>query len=443
MIGAGSGGIGSRCEMAPAAETNGLVNKSVVLVSDVTWGGAAIACRRLFEALAARNDLRAQWIAAEGDARSGAHVASAWPPLVSLVIYRVIHRFFHQPLADEWRRRMNEAAVAACVRRMKPDIISLHNIHHNMTFGLLPRLPREVPIVWTLHDMWPLTGYCTHSLDCPDFDKGCTEVCPQAGQLGAASRNPAEEWRRRRRFYQRRPRSLAFVAPSQWMADLARQRLENFVRTEHIPNILPSRTFRSLPNRIAIREILGFGDEPVLLAVAEIFLPGIKGADLLAESVPLICSAHPRARVVAIGNWHGTLAAPRGLEVRPPVRDEALLNMYYNAADLLVVPSRVENLPNVILEALAAGLPAVAFPVNGCTELVIHGRTGFLAKEVSPMALAEAAGVFLALSEGEREKMREACRAFIAESFEPEKQAQKYLDLFDSASSRFQGLLSR
>ncbi|MEM9381309.1 MAG: glycosyltransferase, partial [Planctomycetota bacterium] len=60
------------------------------------------------------------------------------------------------------------------------------------------------------------------------------------------------------------------------------------------------------------------------------------------------------------------------------------------AADLLLLPSRWEGMPYVVLEAMAASLPVVATPVDGARDLVADGETGYLARAIDPDAIADA-----------------------------------------------------
>jgi glycosyltransferase involved in cell wall biosynthesis len=74
---------------------------------------------------------------------------------------------------------------------------------------------------------------------------------------------------------------------------------------------------------------------------------------------------------------------------------------------LLVLSSRTEALPNVVLEAMAAGLPVAATAVGGVPEMVTPGRTGWLAKPADPAALAAALARLL----GDPEQCRDLGRA--------------------------------
>lgn len=120
-----------------------------------------------------------------------------------------------------------------------------------------------------------------------------------------------------------------------------------------------------------------------------------KGFGVLAEAARAICEAHPTTGVVLFGE--GALRGDLERQVRalnltnrvvlPGFRTD--LDSLIGAADVVVLPSYTEGLPNVALEASAAGVPVVATAVGGTPEAVADGETGFLVPPGNPAALAE------------------------------------------------------
>lgn len=147
------------------------------------------------------------------------------------------------------------------------------------------------------------------------------------------------------------------------------------------------------------------GDRPVrLLAVGR--LTAQKGVDVLLDALAQPGLAQPGLTqpelkpavldVVGDGDWRGRLEAQAerlGLAERVNFlgwRDRDALAAVYRGADVFVLPSRDEGMPNVLLEAMASGLPAAASRVAGAEDLVAEGETGFLVPPEDPDALAAA-----------------------------------------------------
>lgn len=164
----------------------------------------------------------------------------------------------------------------------------------------------------------------------------------------------------------------------------------------------------------AWRERLGVPDDALLLlGVGRMATK--KGFHILLEALPELLAARPEAHVVLAGGgdlwdrfaevgkrWPGRLHLP-GMVLRDTLPD------LYRAADLFVLPAvhdakgNVDGLPNVILEAMASGLPVVASGISGIPLAVEDGRTGVLVPEKDPGALVRALLRLLAEPEAARQ----------------------------------------
>ena len=118
-----------------------------------------------------------------------------------------------------------------------------------------------------------------------------------------------------------------------------------------------------------------------------------------------------------------------GRFVMPGFRHD--LDSFIAAADVVVLPSFTEGLPNVALEASAAGVPVVATAVGGTPEVVADGETGYLVAPGEPEALASKV-ITLLREPLLRKRMGEAGRERMREMFSFEAQADAYLKLFGS-----------
>jgi glycosyltransferase involved in cell wall biosynthesis len=118
------------------------------------------------------------------------------------------------------------------------------------------------------------------------------------------------------------------------------------------------------------------------------------------------------------------------------VRDERLMNLYYNAADVFVLPSLADNLPNMLIESQSAGTPGVAFSVGGVGEIIEQNVTGVLVSAEDIAALAEGLGRVLQLTTHEWTAWSERCRQRALDRYSPALQAAKYRQLMEAMVAR-------
>ena len=405
---------------------------TVLLVSDRDSGGAAIDSRRLRDGLVAEG-ISAEWLSARGNGLSGSTVAERHLGLVSLVLRRLGAK-----LRFSGRRQRKQAmsawgqALGKMVIARRPTVLNLHNLHDAVSFEWVRSLPAEIPIVWTLHDMWPLTGYCCYSYDCEKYVDGCEGACPQIGKWGQVGRQPDAEWILRSSFFEKNKQRLAIVAPSRWLAQCAEKRLGGDIRVEHVPYGLDGSVFRPLEEKRAVRRILGLESEvPVILAGSQYPGDPRKGTHYLVAAVERVEAGRKGDLQVVVFGATPEGAVPAHWILAGSIDSEVVLNQYYNAADVFVMSSLMDNLPNTLVEATAAGTPCVAFDSGGCAEVVRDGDTGFVATYKNVDDLAACMCRVLAMSTGDKEVMSQRCRDVALAEYSLERQAKAYLKLFE------------
>ncbi|MGD9781183.1 MAG: glycosyltransferase [Kiritimatiellia bacterium] len=330
-----------------------------------------------------------------------------------------------------WRNRrsphwgnawIGNAATRKSIRGFSPDVTHLHWINHGM-LSLCDVARLKGPVVWTLHDSWAFTGGCHSPQDCAKFRERCGG-CPE---LKSRRDRDLSRWNWNRKRAAWAQADFTVVAPSRWLADMAKSSsLLAGKRIETIPNAVDTAIFRPMDRAWARREMGLPENAPVFLFAAHgAATDWNKGMDLWRAALAAVAREYPGAVAALAGAPAGSLPLPvHELGTLSPER----LAMAMAAADATVVPSRMENLPNVVAESLACGTPVAAFAVGGIPEMIRPGETGFLAQPHDPADLARGICELLARGGG----MRAACAAFARETYAPETVARRHLDLYRS-----------
>lgn len=313
------------------------------------------------------------------------------------------------------------------------DVVNYHNLHGGyLNFLSMPALTRAKPSVLTLHDMWSFTGHCVYSFDCGRWETGCGR-CPDLSTYPSMKRdNTRLAWRLKRQAFDRA--NFHVVAISRWMERLAKRGLLFSKPIHHIPNGIDVSAYAPA-DQVASRRALGLPeDRPILLFVAHKVEDLRKGFDLLVSAIGL-CSPELRRSllVVVLGEAMPETLRALSCDVRSLgyLAAPELKRQVYTAADCLAFPTRADNLPIVLQEALACGLPAVSYDVGGVPDLVLHGTTGFLAPPEDVLTFSRALQQILTSPELRSEMARKS-REFAESEFALEVQARRYVSLFES-----------
>ena len=256
------------------------------------------------------------------------------------------------------------------------DIIHCHNLHGNF-FNLhtLKTLSSKKPIVWTLQDMWSITGHCAYSLDCDGWRKGCYR-CPYLSLYQKLYFDRSHSlWKKKRDIYNNIQISL--VTPSLWLKNLVQKSILQDKPVTVIHNGINTSIFRQ-SNKKLCREKLGLPmDKKIILFVASGGTRNIwKGWKYVVDIMNALQDEH--IVFVSIGNKNSDEKSSRYIQ-RNDTRNQQSLSEYYSAADVLVFPSIADNCPLVILESMSCGLPVVAVRIGGIPEIIDHKKNGYLA----------------------------------------------------------------
>lgn len=325
-------------------------------------------------------------------------------------------------LADRHGLHSQRATERLCrlIDRLQPDVVHLHNIHgYYLHYPVFFRYLRRsgLPVVWTLHDLWPLTGHCAFfaSDRCQGLARGCAGCRRKGVYPGSLLLSRAEaNFREKQAAFAGLDR-LHLVAVSQYVADC----LPGSILGEYpVTTIYNGVDMPAHVPRVAT-------DSPLALGVAYRW-DERKG---LADFVELRRRLPDDWRIRLIGLTKRQIAAlPGGIEGCERVDSPAELRRHYAEATVLVSLSHGESLGMVSLEAQACGAPVVMYDAGGCAE-TIAPDTGMA---VARGDVAAAARACEAIAAGLTRFSPQACRANVAARFDRVANFSKYLALYES-----------
>lgn len=404
-----------------------------------TKGGAAVACKRLAMALQ-KQGIEVNMLVRDknsSDPFVQSVVNSSFKKLYSKVAF-MSERF--QIFLANGLSRKNLFAVSTAsngfnIRNNKlvqdADIIHLHWINQGLLslreIGALAKLGK--PIVWTMHDMWPMTGICHHSGECSRFKENCG-LCKHL--TNPTSRDLSYKvFKNKKRLVANS--NITFVACSEWLqkktADSALM-LGNAMT--NIPNPIDTDFFKP-GDKLKARQDLSLPlDKKLILFGAAIVSEKKKGIDYLINATHLLSDLKDEVELVYFGQVKEELSGAFGLRTHALgyISDMHTILKMYQAVDCFVTPSLEENLPNMIMEAMSCGVPCIGFETGGIPEMITHRETGYVAQYLSAEDLAS--GIRFALTENFKQKVRDSVLNKYTESVI----AKRYIRLYEKSLNK-------
>lgn len=354
----------------------------------------------------------------------------AWGRFVAERLY-----FFPQERDNSVRFAFSPAEVGADISNhplvRQADILHLHWIN----FGFLSLSSLEKlfslgkPVVWTLHDMWTFTGGCHYSRGCNHYLSHC-QYCPYLAKPEQYDIS-FSQFERKISIYEKT--KMALISPSRWLDQIVKNAtLTRNTYSDSIPNCIDTILFAPSDKTLIRKKMLLPTDKKLVLFAGANTQDPRKGFSYFKDSLKL---SPDEVEVLVLGKANPAVfdSFPAPVHYLGKITRQEDMADAYNAADMIVVPSLEDNLPNTIMEAMACGTPAVGFATGGIPEMVDHKVNGFVSEFKSSDSLAE--GINWILNNNSNGLVSANARAKVLSTYSESIIANQYQNLYKSLLS--------
>ena len=399
--------------------------------SDIN-GGAARATYRIHHALRKEGIDSRMWVnkkfsddwTVEGSTSKVIRILNELRPrLINYTLVKMLkteNKIIHSPsvFPSNWVKHINSSDV---------DIVHLHWIQNEM-LSIKDISKIKKPIVWTLHDMWAFCG-AEHYTN----DNRWRESYNSNNRPNYESGFDLNRWTwNRKKKYWKNPNQI--VTPSKWLAKcVSESALMKNWPVSVIANPIDTYQWKPMEKKNA-RQLFNLSQDANLILFGAIGggKDSRKGYDLLLSALEYIKADKKLKKIelVVFGQSKPKSQPDLGFPIHYSghLHDDLSLRALYSAADVMVVPSRQDNLPNTAVEAQACGTPVVSFDIGGLPDIIEHQKTGYLAKAFDTRDLAN--GITWVLQQDGSNKLGNNARERAVEKFSEKKISEAYLDIY-------------
>lgn len=319
--------------------------------------------------------------------------------------------------------------IIDAIKKNNIDIVHLQNIHGNyMGIKDVKKISKYAHVIWTLHDMWALTGHCAHSFDCTKWiERNCLN-CPKPETYPPIHSNCANNMLKTKKESFTNC-NITFVSPSKWLADRFKESILSEEEIQVIHNGIDCNVFHPQDKAI-LREKYGIPvDKNVIIFAASNLNSQFRSFPHLLDALENISNKSSYCLVV-LGNCDESITFNKEFTVYMPgyISSEETMSELYALSDVYITPSLADNFPCTTIESYACGTPVIAFASGGLCEQITP-ETGWLVKTGDSKALAKA--INEAFSDTEHlNNMRERCRNIAESLFSEGVMLDKYEKLY-------------
>lgn len=403
----------------------------IVNISDIS-GGAARAAYRLHKALLTQgiDSKMLVQIKESDDWRVETTVTNKIQKGINLIrstIDGLPTKFYKNkvetPFSPSW---IGFGGVINKINEVNPDVVHLHWVAEGM-MCIEDFAKIKAPIVWSLHDNWAFTGGCHIMWECDKYKNNCG-TCPR---LGSNKENDLSRkvFNRKQKTFDK-IKDITIVGLSHWLNECSKSStLLKGKKHINLPNPIDTSIFKPFDKKQSkALWRLPKNKKLILFGAMSATSDTNKGFKELNESLSKL--QNKDIELVVFGSSKPKESQSFGFKTHylGRLHDDVSLTTLYNLADVMVVPSKQENLSNAIMESLSCGTPVVGFDIGGNSDMVEHKKNGYLAKPFDTSDLKD--GVEWILNHDNYEELCRNARAKVLEEFESQIVAKKYIKLY-------------
>lgn len=423
----------------------------VVHISASAIGGAFVAAQRMVEAQQKSGQLEAVHLVLEPTALKHPSIIQVYPlSLFAKIFANVLHALekFHflffeknKAIRFQFSSGLTGTDISSHKQIKQADIIHLHWINKGfLSFHSIRKLAKKKPVVWTMHDMWAFTGGCHYSYTCHKYEEKCG-FCPYLKTKYEEDLSTTLQAKKNSLFS---AYPIAFVSPSRWLMELAKKStvLKN-AHLSHCMNCIDTSLYYpySAEKKAALRKKYTVNQQALtVLFVAANVTDERKGISYLCDALTALAALPHFKNIeltpIIVGKNASIFEA---LKKQLPstlscgyVQSDEIINIY-NLADIFIIPSLEDNLPNTVVEALACGVPVIGFNTGGVPEMIKNGQNGFLCSAVSAAAIVEAMEKFV---QADKSVLSKNARQFALVNFSQEKIVPTYTEIYSEVKQK-------